>query len=154
MNHRREFTVSEWELLQFAPFFVLSGVAGRYRSFVPAELLLFERWLGEASRAPGAVSREILSSVHVDLDGVLARFETYDATIVSGLTSVADVLERRDAGETALFRRALIDVLGLGLATARGPYGQQPTLESEQMLVMMEEFLRPGVSFPVGSGAA
>jgi hypothetical protein len=41
----------------------------------------------------------------------------------------------------------LIHVLGEGIARARGPYGKQITTESSQMLVMMDEFLRPGIFF-------
>ena len=33
------------------------------------------------------------------------------------------------------------------MARARGPYGKKPTTESAQMLTMLEEFLRPGITF-------
>ena len=34
------------------------------------------------------------------------------------------------------------------MTRARGPYGKEATPEGEQMLTMLEEFLRPRVVFP------
>jgi hypothetical protein len=147
MSFRERFDSAQWRTLQFAPFLILSGVAGRYRDFAVEEMAVFERWLDEAARAPGSLNREVLSSVAADITGIALDYASYDGTIVSGLTAVADVLVGQPEPEIDGFRGALIHVLGTGIARARGPYGKEATTESEQMLMMLEEFLRPGVTF-------
>jgi hypothetical protein len=147
MTFTEQFDSVEWRRLQVAPFLILSGVSGRYGNFAVEEVTVFERWLDAALRAPGSLNREVLSSVAAEITELTAEYECYGGTIVSGLTSVAEVLVNQPQPETDAFRSALIHVLGAGVARARGPYGKEMTSESSQMLVMMEEFLRPGVSF-------
>jgi hypothetical protein len=147
MSFREQFDSAQWRTLQFAPFLILSGVAGRYRDFAGEEMAAFERWLDEAARAPGSLNREVLSSVAADVTGIAVEYASYDGTIVGGLTAVGDVLVGQPEPEIDGFRGALIHVLGAGIARARGPYGKELTTESAQMLEMLEEFLRPGVTF-------
>jgi len=154
MSVEQQFHPEDWRSLQFAPFWILSGVAGRYRQFAVEEILVFERWLYEASRAPGLLTREVLGPVSADVTGFADEFETREGTIVSGLTHIGEILAGRPPLEVDLFRDALINVLGRGLAKARGPYGRQATIESEDMLTMLEEFLRPGVAFGSEPGDA
>ncbi len=154
MSFRQQFDAGQWRTLQFAPFLILSGVSGRYRDFALEEMHVFEHWLDQASRAPGSLSREVLTPVSADVTGFAAAFEDYELTIVSGLTSAGRILVGQPLVEVELFRDALVKVLGAGLARARGPYGQEPTAEGEQMLTMLEEFLRPRVVFPAETGDA
>jgi hypothetical protein len=70
MSFREQFDSAQWRTLQFAPFLILSGVAGRYRDFAGEEMAAFERWLDEAARAPGSLNREVLSSVAADVTGI------------------------------------------------------------------------------------
>ena len=147
MSFREQFDSAQWRTLQLAPFLILSGVSGRYRDFAVEEMVVFERWLDEAARAPGSLNREVLSSVAADITGLAAEYARYDGTIVSGLAAVGDILVCQPEPEVDAFRGALVQVLGTGIARARGPYGKQLTTESEQMLEMLEEFLRPGVTF-------
>lgn len=151
---RQQFDARQWRALQFAPYLILSGVTGRYRDFGVEELLVFERWLDEASRAPGNLSREVLGPVSADAMTFADAYAGYNVTIVSGLTAVAEILIGQPQLEVELFRDALIKVLGRGMARARGPYGKQPTPDGEQMLTMLDEFLRPGVVFASRSGDA
>ena len=157
MRFREQFEADQWSTLQLAPFLILSGVSGRYRDFAPTEMAVFERWLDAAARAPGNLNREVLTSVTADLNTIAARYEGYAGTISSGLTAVGDVLVGQPVREVNDFRHALVHVLGAGVARARGPYGQEPTTEASQMLVMLDEFLRSGISFapdPVADAAA
>ena len=157
MRFREQFEPDQWSTLQFAPFLILSGVSGRYRDFAPAEMAVFERWLDAAARAPGNLNREVLTSVTADIDAIAAQYEGYAGTISSGLTAVGDVLVGQPVHEVNGFRHALVHVLGAGVARARGPYGQEPTTEASQMLVMLDEFLRSGIHFapdPVADAAA
>ena len=154
MSFREQFDSGQWRALQFAPFLILGGVSGRYRGFASQEMLVFERWLDEASRAPGNLNREVLGPVSADVPGFRADFEDYELTIVSGLTAVGKILVGQPLLEIELFRTALVKILGAGMARARGPYGKQMTVEDEQMLTMLEEFLRPTDVFPAQSGDA
>ena len=147
MRFREQFDSVQWHTLQFAPFLILSGVSGRYGRFPVEEVAVYERWLDAAAQAPGRLSREVLSSVAADISELTAEYECYGGTIVSGLTSVGEVLADQPLPEVEAFRSALIHVLGAGIARARGPYGKQITTESSQMLTMMDEFLRPGIFF-------
>lgn len=154
MAFRPQFSAHEWRALEFAPFLVLSAVSGRYRGFAPEEMLVFERWLTEASEAPGRLNHELLASVRDDLDPLTTAYADYEGTITSGLTRVAELLSGDLAVEGRLLRDALVRVLGFGIARARGPYGRELTTESEQMLTMLDEFLRPGLVFGASPGDA
>ena len=147
MGLREQFDATQWRSLQLAPFLVLSGVSGRYRDFGGEEMVVFERWLEEAARAPGALNREVLGSVVASITELTAAYARYEGTIVSGLTTVGDLLAGQPVAEINGFRHALIHVLGAGMARARGPYGKSTTTEAAQMLTMLDEFLRPGVTF-------
>ena len=89
----------------------------------------------------------MLSSVSAEVAEITADYETYDVTIVSGLTAVAELLVGQPVAESDAFRGASIQVLRAGMAPARCPYGKKPTTESAQMLTMLQEFLRPGITF-------
>ena len=107
--------------------------------------------LSEAAKAGRAPTRAPRGHV------LACQHEAYAGTISSGLTAVGDVLVGQPLREVNAFRHALIDVLGAGVARARGPYGQKPTTEASQMLMMLDEFLRPGINFasdPVGDAAS
>jgi hypothetical protein len=154
MSFREQFDPGHWRALQLAPFLILSGVSGRYRGFATDEMLVFEHWLGEASRAPGGLNRDILAPVSANVAGFATAFEDYQITIVSGLTAVGRILVGQPESEVVLHRTALVNILGRGLARARGPYGREVTTQDEQTLVMLEEFLLPGIAFPADSGDA
>ena len=157
MRFRERFDPDQWGRLQFAPFLILSGVSGRYRDFPPQEMAVFERWLDAAARAPGSLNREVLTSVSAEINEIAGRYEGYTGTISSGLISAGDVLIGQPLSEVDAFRHALIHVLGGGIARARGPYGREPTTEASQMLLMLDEFLRPGINFapdPAADAAA
>ena len=119
MSFREQFDPGQWRALQLAPFLILGGVSGRYRGFATQEMLVFERWLDEASRAPGNLNREVLGSVSADVPGFAADFEDYELTIVSGLTAVGRILVGQPPLEVELFRTAVVKVLGAGMARAR-----------------------------------
>jgi len=154
MAVEQQFDPESWRTMQFAPFWILSGISGRYRGFAVEELLVFERWLDEAGRAPGGLSRAVLGPVSADMTSYAAEFELRDETIVSGLTRTGEILAGHPPLEVELFHDALINVLGMGLAKARGPYGREPTVEGEHMLTMLAEFLRPGITFGANPGDA
>ena len=116
MTFREQFDSAQWHTLQVAPFLILSGVSGRYRHFAVEDVAVFERWLDAAAGAPGNLSREVLSSVASDITALTAEYEYYDGTIVSGLTSVGNVLVDQPLPEIDAFRSALIHVLGAGIA--------------------------------------
>ena len=148
MSFRQQFDSGEWRALQLAPFLVLSSVTGRYRGFTTEELQVFERWLAEASRAPGNLNREVLQPVYADVSAFAEQYADYEETIVGGLAAVGRILVGQPLVEVELFGNSLINILGAGMTRARGPYGTQATPEGEQMLMMLEEFLRPRVVFP------
>lgn len=154
MGFREQFDNQEWRALELAPFLILCGVSGRYRDFRVEEMQVFERWLDEASRAPGNLNREVLGPVSGDVPAFAEEFDRYDETIVSGLSAVGRILAGHPPIEVELFRDALVNVLGAGITRARGPYGKHATAEGEQMLTMLDEFLRQGVAFPVEPGDA
>jgi hypothetical protein len=153
MSFRQQFDSGEWLALQLAPFLVLSGVSGRYRGFRTEEMQVFERWLSEASRAPGNLNREVLQPVSADVPAFAEAYDGYGETIVGGLAAVGRLLVGQPLIEVELFGDALINILGVGMTRARGPYGKEATPEGEQMLTMLEEFLRPRVVFPAEPGA-
>jgi len=90
----------------------------------------------------------VLEPVSADVSTVAEEYDGYEETIVGGLAAVGRILVGQPLVEVELFGNSLINILGAGMTRARGPYGKQATPEGEQMLTMLEEFLRPRVVFP------
>jgi hypothetical protein len=141
MEQRRAFTAEEWQTLQFAPFWVLSALLGAYRDFDPLEYEAFARTLDEASMAPGRLSREILDSVTSEPRRVTERYQVDGRTIGLGLCGVAAILRKVPADEADLFKDMLISRVGVGMAKARGRFGQVMSEEDEKTLELISQFL-------------
>lgn len=126
--------------LQLGPLWVLSAVAGTSTYFTPVERDSFWRVVdGVASRTP-TEARVVLQSVIDAGPDLFLDFELDDRPAVSGLRGVITALGRVEPEVAADFKNALFQI-GVGVAKARGPYGQQVTAESQQLLLLLAELL-------------
>jgi hypothetical protein len=141
MGERAKFTPEEWRTLQFAPFWMFSAVVGGYRRFDPLELDAFMRSLHLAALAPGRLSQEVIESVTLDLDRIVAAYERDDRTIASGLCQVAALLHKVPADEAEMFRGTLVAEIGEGIARARGRFGRLISEEDAKTVELVAQFL-------------
>jgi hypothetical protein len=85
MGATGKFNPNEWRTLQFAPFWILSSLAGVHRNFDPSEVEGFSRSLDNAAKARGRLAREVIASVSENRDWLLEEFER-DRRTIAGRT--------------------------------------------------------------------
>jgi hypothetical protein len=142
MDESVGFTPEERRTLEFAPLWMLGAVMGRYSGFGPLTLDALDALLADAGPSTGP-SYDIVVGVRDHLDELVAGFEREALPIVSGLMKVDALLERRPATEAGGVRRLLVDVVGGGIARARGPFGMGATREDAERLELAATILAP-----------
>jgi hypothetical protein len=141
MAGNEEFSPEEWRTLQFAPFWVLCVLLGRYRDFDELDLAAFSSAVQSAVTGHGRLTHDVLESVAADLDMVRLRFELDSRSIVKGLYDVTVILRRTPPEQAELFKEALISEVGAGVARARGRYGRVISEDDERTLALTTAFL-------------
>jgi hypothetical protein len=134
-------TPEDWRTLQFAPFWILSALVGRYRDFDQLDFAAFSWALRSAVGGHGQLARDVLESVVADLDILRLRFELDDRSIVTGLYEVTLILGKGPREQAELFKEVLVSEIGAGVARARGRYGQIMSEDDERTLAYASEFL-------------
>lgn len=128
------------QILQLGPVWILSAVTGSGTTFSRLDLDTFwETVYAVAQRTSGA-ARDVIDSVLKAGPDLFLAFELDERPLVSGMRQVTEVLAGMDAQVARDYKLALLRI-GVGLATARGPYGRQVSPENEQMLVLLAELL-------------
>lgn len=135
---RRLLTDENYRILRLAPFWVLSAIVGRHRNFHPLEVEALRRAVEDAGRVHGGVVLEVLGTVASDPAPWLREFESEaHEPPVWGLNAVVDALSALDADVALLFRTTLLELIGAGMARARGPFGQMITQSDRDTLELL-----------------
>jgi hypothetical protein len=136
-----QFTADEWQTLQFAPFWVFSGLIGAYRNIDPLEYDAFWRCLEAAATAPGQLSQEVIAAITEQRDRITQLYESDGRTIARGLYAVSVILRKTPLEEAELFKDMLISRIGMGVAMARGRYGRIASEDDEKTVTLVAQFL-------------
>lgn len=129
------YTDREWQTLRLAPFWILSAVVGRDRNFDEADREAFVLCLTRARLvASDPLTMSVLEALTSGPDGLWGQYEADTRSISSGLHDTALALDKVPPEQALAFRIALVRTIGVGLATARGPYGRAATVEDLQRL--------------------
>jgi len=141
MGERDDFTPEEWRTLQFAPFWMFSGVVGAYRNFDALEYEAFSRSLDMALSAPGRLIHEVTASVAMDLGRLTEEYGADKRSIATGLCEVASILAKVPSDEADMFKGALVSGIGEGVAKARGRFGRVMSQEDANNLDLVAQLL-------------
>ena len=141
MSERDRFTAEEWRTLQFAPFWVFSAVIGAYRRFDHRDYGAFVRCVDAAATGGGPLGREVLASVAAERERLAHAYGADERSIGVGLGHVAAVLAKAANDEAELFKRALIEEIGEGVARARGRFGTEMSKEDANALTLAAQLL-------------
>jgi hypothetical protein len=129
------FTAEQRTTLEFAPLWVLSIVAGRYRGFDAFTVAAFEATLDTAASSHG-LTRDVAVSARGHLPELVEAYGQDPRSIVTGLLEVERLLARLPEEEAETFRSMLVDTVGMGVARARGPFGVEATREDLERVEM------------------
>jgi hypothetical protein len=142
-TQQTQITQAEWETLQFAPLWMLSGVGGADANIDQHEVNALLNELSEASLYKNPLVREVLSSVAAEYPTVVERYNRDPRTIGEGLSNVADVLDAYSTAEGAYaFKRALIGI-GVEIAKVSGAvFGDPVSVEEKDVLAFSAAALR------------
>jgi hypothetical protein len=136
------FTPDEWWTLRFAPYWVLSAVVGRSRSFDPMDLEAFSYavdFMAEQER--GRLSGAVLTRVALDFQRLTIRYSADRRSVVTGLWEVSRLLARLPDEEAEAFREALVSGVGESVAKARGRYGRIMSEDDVRALALVAQLL-------------
>jgi len=119
MAIRAGYTADEWQLLEFAPLWVFTAVAGADRNIDKKEMMAFAKELAESQLFKNDLAQEVLSSTGRGLDKTMPAFGADSRTIDGGLGEVADLLDAKNEADAEGFKRALI-LVGRNIAESSG----------------------------------
>lgn len=128
------------QILQLGPVWILSAVTGSGTTFSRLDLDTFWQTVYAVAQRTSGAARDVIDSVLKAGPDLFLAFELDERPLVSGVRQVTEVLAGMDAQMARDYKLALLRI-GVGLATARGPYGRQVSPENEQMLVLLAELL-------------
>lgn len=120
MTGRASFTPEEWRILQCAPLCVEAEVALVDEEQDLREYFALRNELKTAALHPGALVREVLSSLNSEFSTVYTQWSQDPRSCLEGLEEVADLLDRKATLEEARqFKQAMLD-LAYKVAEASG----------------------------------
>jgi uncharacterized protein YegL len=119
------FTSTEVRTLQFAPLWVFIAVAAADGKVDKKEVEAFGKELSEANLFKEPLAREILLSVGNDFANIWAALGADSRNVVTGLTQVADLLDRRVPPQVAYNFKAALLMIGYNISesTGKGMFG-------------------------------
>ncbi|HEY4688703.1 MAG TPA: hypothetical protein VIK33_05280 [Anaerolineae bacterium] len=120
MNNRSLFTADEWRTLQFAPLWVFTAVAGADRSVDEKEVAALAKEIADWALYKEPLVQEILLSVALDLSNMMAQYRADSRNVMTGLSNVADVLDRKATVDQAKNFKGAMVLLGRNIAQASG----------------------------------
>lgn len=143
MASRDSYTEEEWQLLQFAPLWTFSAVAGVDKKIDEKEREAFAKELAEGHLYKEQLVREVMTSLNEALGGLLVKYGEDTRTIDVGLSDVADLLDQKaDAEEANNFKKSMISV-GIEVAKASGGlFGNKMSEEENSALAVVAVKLR------------
>lgn len=125
MSSATIFTSSETRTLQFTPLWVFFAVAAADGKVDKVEVDVFVNELSEADLFKEPLAREVLQSVRGDFGNIWKAFQADVRNVVTGLTQVADLLDRKVSPQIAYNFKAAMLMIGFNVseATTKGLFG-------------------------------
>ena len=135
-----ELSTHDRRVLEAAPLWILTAVAGRQNRFEPQELAAFWRAVDGAAAGEVGLAHSTLLALSDDFSARLREHADESRSVVTGLWEVTAILARLDPLVSGPFVAALLEVARM-LCTARGPYGRSISSEDARTLLLLEALL-------------
>lgn len=119
MAVRAGYTNDEWRLLEYAPLWVFSAVAGADSDIDKKEGAALAKELQEAHLYKNGLAREVLSSVLHGFSDIMPAYTADSRSIDEGLEDVASLLASKGETDAEGFKRAML-LLGKNIAESSG----------------------------------
>ena len=148
MDDQISLSAADRKTFEFASFWMLTAVVGRYCGFNQPTVEALDVALATAGPSDG-LAYNVVVGVRGRLPEVLTDFELDGRPIVSGLMQVDDLLTRVPPTDAEAVRSLLVDTVGMGIARARGPFGVEATREDAERVELAAAILAP--TRPFGS---
>jgi hypothetical protein len=129
---------AEWLKLQLGSVWVVSAIVGRSR-LDELEEAAFWRSVEDAPQ-DSPLGWQLMRAMTLNREWLLDEFELDHRSIVSGLNEVGSLLERV-APEVSRDTRECMLRVGVGLARARGPFGQRISDQDSLTLQLVAQLL-------------
>ena len=122
MTYREQLTDSEWQTLQFAPFWAFIQIAGSDGKIDEKETTAFHKeLLTDAPIYKSPLVREVLLSIGPIFQATLNAFRADQRKVFDGLQDTARALAKVDADQASMFKFAIMG-MGKEVANASGSF--------------------------------
>jgi len=146
MATRSNYSLKEWQTLQFAPFWIFTGIAAIDGDIDKGEMAAFAKELADALLYKNPLVQEILLSVVSDMESIMKKYRDDSRQVTDGLRDVADLVERKlDAAAAKEFKMTLLFMAKkIAEASGGGPLGTGDRVSDKEKasMVLMAQALR------------
>jgi uncharacterized protein YegL len=151
------FNAVETRTLQFTPLWVFFAIAAADGKVDAKEVDVFVKELSDAHLFKERLARELLMTVRDDFANVWAAFGADSRNVVTGLTQVADLLDRKVPPQVAYNFKAAMLMIGFNVAEATGKGlfggGQKALAQKHQALDAVAMVMRFAMAAPAARPA-
>jgi len=142
MSTKQMFTNDEWLTLEYAPLWILSGIAIANGRLDEKEVEAFTKELADAPFYKDELVREVMLDDLAGLDSLMASYKADTRNVETGLAQVADILEAKAPDHAENFKKVLL-AIAAKVANASGPiFGEKISEKEKAVFVIMALSLR------------
>lgn len=141
------FSNEEWKTLEFSIIWMFQAIAGADKNIDTDELNALAVLKDKTSKFECDIMKELVPSLHVDINTISDYFEDDQKNIRIGLREVADIVDTNlSAEQSLLFKKSLL-AIGMFIAYASGDVLSSKMSNDElQLLVELALFMKMSIT--------
>jgi len=132
MSLKEKFTNEEWETLEFAPLWILTGIGGADGKVDDKEVAAFTKELGDAPLYKDELVREVMMDDLTSFTNLMTAYKNDARNVQTGLSQVADTLEKKAPEHADNFKKVMLSIAAK-VANSSGPAFGNKISENEKM---------------------
>lgn len=140
MSFKETYSDAEWYILQCAPVYVLSMVAGIDGKIDQKEIKIFSRSIIEQTRNNFGFCQEIYQSICSNIDHIL-RCDSSGPTALKGLIATNVLLKKINDSDATLYKRSLVHIGNQVAESSGGVFAKKRSQKELQMLALIIKVL-------------
>ncbi len=137
MSYREDFNEAQWYVMQCAPVFVLSLVAGIDGKIEKKEIKTFTQAIVEQSQNSFGFCQEMYNSIISDIEDVM-RCDSSGKAALAGLIATNVLLKKVNSSDAILFKRSLVHIGNQIAETSGGLFKKRGDKETQVLAVIIK----------------
>lgn len=137
MSYREQYEDAQWYIMQCAPVFVLSLVAGIDGKIDKKEIKQFTQAVIEQSRNSFGFCQEMYQSIISDIEQVM-RCDSSGKTALAGLIATNVLLKKVNESDATLYKRSLVHIGNQVALSSGGLFKKRSEQETNVLAVIIK----------------